>query len=395
MAIYHIYEGFIEKVEKAVKRIQAKCAKYGCDFHFNKVGEEFKEHKNPLGFIEKIRFILVEAGGIAKVDNWEFIAVIDHEFSEGNVIRKINFDVEIPERFYTSSGYLCEHCHTHRWRKTTCIIRNTDTGEFKQVGKSCLKDFTKGLDAEFITAWYDGLTTLESYEAPPQIGYKFYYPTKEIIQFAFEAVAKFGYIKPNYEEGYTRTTKIQVEEFFEVLERKGGEKLFKRAYEEMESSKYNPYTDENKQLAENALIWIKSQKPTNEYMRNLKAICCSEGVEAKYLGFAVSLIPTYLRAIEAQKKKEQEKKVIQNSTYKYSVNERVTFEVTEIKAVTSWFTQFGITYIYKILDTEGNVYIWKTTKSVENNIKKITGTVKELSEYNGIKQTVLTRCKLF
>ena len=45
----------------------------------------------------------------------------------------------------------------------------------------------------------------------------------------------------------------------------------------------------------------------------------------------------------------------------------------------------------------GNTVVWKTTKNLDLEPDKeyvIKGTVKELSEYRGDKQTVLTRCKI-
>jgi len=54
-------------------------------------------------------------------------------------------------------------------------------------------------------------------------------------------------------------------------------------------------------------------------------------------------------------------------------------------------------YIYSFVDSKGNVLVWKTTKglSIEDGDKVIiTGTIKEHSEYKGVKQTVLQRCKI-
>lgn len=57
--------------------------------------------------------------------------------------------------------------------------------------------------------------------------------------------------------------------------------------------------------------------------------------------------------------------------------------------VSSYYTEYGITYIYKFI-FNGNVIIWRTDKNLDG-ILTIKGTVKEHSEYNGIKQTVITR----
>lgn len=393
MAIYAIYEGNMEKLKKKIFRIKSKCLKYGCDFSFSIVGEEFRDHKNPLGFTEKLKFFLVEAEGKAEVNGWRFLGVIDHSFNAGNVITKAIYDVDIPERFYIAKCN-CEHCKVNRWRAKTYLIQNIETKEIKQVGKSCLKDYTNGLDSELVASILDGIVTLEECGAPSGVGYKFYYPIDVVLQIAFEAVRKFGYIKVDYNNPNRRTTKQQVYEFFEVLERNNRSNLFKKAKEEIEESNFNYNTEENENLAESAIQWIKSQNPTNEYMKNLKTLCSEAAVEGRYLGILVSLVPTYLKNIEQQEKKEAEKKVFKNSIYKYSVGERVTFPIVDIKVLTSYETQFGVTVVYRFIDPENNIYIWKTTKQLNGEFTEITGTVKELSEYNGIKQTILTRCKL-
>ena len=42
---YSIFEGNLERLEQKLVRIQNKCKKYGADFHYEVVGEEFKEVK--------------------------------------------------------------------------------------------------------------------------------------------------------------------------------------------------------------------------------------------------------------------------------------------------------------------------------------------------------------
>jgi hypothetical protein len=54
-------------------------------------------------------------------------------------------------------------------------------------------------------------------------------------------------------------------------------------------------------------------------------------------------------------------------------------------------------YIYDFRDADGNALIWKTSKEmdIENGEEvEVKGTIKEHSEYDDEKQTVLTRCKV-
>ena len=58
-------------------------------------------------------------------------------------------------------------------------------------------------------------------------------------------------------------------------------------------------------------------------------------------------------------------------------------------------TEFGYTYIYKMIGEDGNVYTWKTSKVIDEDEEVlIIGTIKNHNEYRGIKQTELTRCRV-
>ena len=82
------------------------------------------------------------------------------------------------------------------------------------------------------------------------------------------------------------------------------------------------------------------------------------------------------------------------SSHVGSVGERLEIEVGDVRAITSWETSFGLTFLWKITDTVGNVFLWRTTNLVPDGTTKLRGTVKGHDEFNGIKQTVLTRCKM-
>ena len=48
---------------------------------------------------------------------------------------------------HTWNGY-CDHCETTRRRKTTVLVRSETDGEVRQVGRSCLFEYT-GIDHNF------------------------------------------------------------------------------------------------------------------------------------------------------------------------------------------------------------------------------------------------------
>lgn len=194
---YAIYEGNIDRLEKKLKRISNKCKAYGCDFHYEQTGEEFRELKDEKGNKYTARFVLVEAEGTAIINDWEFIAELEHT-ENGNIITGVA-GVEVPERYYTSKP-MCEHCNSKRYRKNTYIVRNKTTGEFKQVGKSCLKDFTHGMSAEAVTQYMSLFDTLIEGETPePGCSYQRYVNTKEYLSYVAETIRHFGYTRSSDE----------------------------------------------------------------------------------------------------------------------------------------------------------------------------------------------------
>lgn len=78
--------------------------------------------------------------------------------------------------------------------------------------------------------------------------------------------------------------------------------------------------------------------------------------------------------------------------------EKLSLDV-EITAVYTHNGAFGITFIHKIRDTEGNEFVWFSQgKRVEEGVYHMTAKVhkepsKAHSEYYGTKQTRLTHCK--
>jgi len=115
----------------------------------------------------------------------------------------------------------------------------------------------------------------------------------------------------------------------------------------------------------------------------------------------VSLFACYNRYLS--KKEEQDRKnaeaakEAQVSKHVGELGERLEFIIGSVTCVTGWETQWGYTYLYRIKDVDGNVFIWKTSKFIDSDEELgniLRGTVKEHSEYNGVHQTVLTNCTI-
>ena len=384
---YEIFEGNIERLEKKLTRIFNKCKKYGCDFRYEKVGESFRKLKDDNGREYTARFIKIETEGTAIINDWRFIASVEHT-ENGNIIKKCCYDVKIPEKYYASKP-VCEHCGSNRYRKNTDIIRNLKTEEFKQVGKSCLADFTNGMSAEYVAHYISLFDILiEGEYIEPGYKAKNYIEIGEALRYVAETTRHFGYVKADGD----RPTKYRARDYYETDHRMAG-LLQEELEKEMWEVSFNANSDYAKEISEKALEWVLSQEANSEYMHNLKTVCSASYVTFENFGILASFIPSYNRAIEREQRIEAERNANMKSEHIGKVGDRITILISDCRIITSWETQYGRTVIFKITDESGNVFTWKTSGGIAEDTKKILATVKSHNEYNGTKQTEITRCR--
>lgn len=382
---YEIFEGNMERLRKKLTTIRNKCAKYGCEFTFEEQGEIFREVKDEdTGRQYTAKFIQVETSGIARISDWEFVATIEHA-QPYNIIRSFREDITVPEHYYTADT-CCDHCKTRRTRKDTYIIRNTQTGEFKQVGKSCLLDFTNGLSAEGVAQYISWFNNIISGQAPVP-GFKTYYNVTDVLAFAVEAVKMYGYRPSDWQESTKEVTVQQLKRF-------GG-------FEKREADGFNGDRPENYTKAEAIQKFVVDMPVEFGYVTSLKAACSKVFCEWRDLGFIVSAVSCYNKAQERGAKRAAEKKAAKKSSWVGTVGQRMQLNNLSVRLLTSWDGEFGYTYLYKFIDEQGNIFTWKTGKWVSDTDEiaedlrvSLKGTIKNHSEYKGEKQTELTRCSI-
>lgn len=392
--VYAIYKDFYPNVEKKLNRIAKKCVKHGNDFTFEIKGEEIRETYNKeLGRTEYHKFILVEVDGTAKIDDWECVAVIEHH-DIGNIIRRINTEIEIPNRFKNTENF-CEHCNTRRQRNNLFIIHNVKTDEWKQVGGSCLKLYTGGLNMEYVTAYMDGITELEECDGVVHIGGKVYWNVEEVIGYAVEVINKTGY--------YNAQANIPTKSIVMTLMNRRLDKAIESINDAFLNAKMGIRfceSDFNKEeTADTVKKVIEHYKGINddtEFMHNISIILNNKYMNPKNIGYVCYLPKGYTEHIKEQ---ERIAKRSNETNYFGEVGCRYKSKsINDIVLITTWENQFGVTYVYKITLEDGCVLTWKTNKSLYINdgekFNKIDFTVKEHKEYKGEKQTEVTRCKI-
>ena len=386
---YEIYEGNMDRLSKKLSTISNKCSRYGCEFHFEELGESFRDIKDEAtGEVHTARFITVDVSGTARISNWEFIATIEHA-DPMNIVRSFRPEVEVPARFYHADTF-CEHCRTRRVRKDTYIVRNTETGEFKQVGKSCLKDFTGGLSAEQVAqyiSWFDEVIRGQAVEP----GFKHYESTEEILQNAVESVRLYGFTKTEAYGNAISTKQVVLEQVHH----------FGSYRERIERDDFDPDHRGNSDKVKAIMAWVASLPMELGYISNLKTTLAREYCENRDVGIICSAVASYNREMERQERKARERKQASKSQWVGNEGDRIELHNMTIRLLTGWETEFGYTYLYKFVDEQGNIYTWKTGKWLGDGDEvkdtqriSLKGTVKKHSEFNKELQTELTRCKV-
>ena len=158
-------------------------------------------------------------------------------------------------------------------------------------------------------------------------------------------------------------------------------------------------SEEDFETANKIIAYVNDMEESNNYIHNIKVLCANKLVAYGNINMLCSAIVCWNKNLEREAKKAEREKAnaqIKDSKYIGEINDRIVCSINEWKILTSWETMYGVTRLYRFIDEDGNVIIWKTSKWLDDSkdYTTIKGTVKEHKDFNGIKQTELTRCKV-
>ena len=305
-----------------------------------------------------------------RLDGWEFIACLDHT-EKGVIIRKLSEET-IPEKYHNSKGN-CDHCNQSRYRTKTLVLKHR-SGVFCEVGTSCLQDFLGNnvRDSVQIFEYLQDLRSLEDYGSYSEdMGYakSNTYPLATYLSLACEIVSRKGFIskKESEEKDVPATCMI--------------------AWDSISQKKVvDPkHLDKAKMIIEWAKNLSDDKCMKSDYMHNLRVIANNDYVCPKTYGFAASMLVAYERANEVREN---------TSTFQGKVGEKLYLRV-RVNKVIDFATGHGYCHFHIMNDECGNVYVWKASeKRLEPGTYLLEGKVKQHTEYKGVLQTHITRCKI-
>lgn len=317
-------------------------------------------------------------GETVKLAGWHFAATIQHT-EDGNIVRSVPGQ-DIDTMPYRTVEPLCEHCNQLRRRNDTYIVVN-DEGETKQVGSSCLRDFLGvdpasalwmaqfliDLDAEFESEWNEGGGRATNYMN-----------IKDYLAWVSASIRNSGWMSRS--KARWSGELATADDAMSVWDWKG--------------KGPRPYTPDEKDVetAEKALEWIRSMEnaaeTANDYIYNLYVSTKQNYITWRETGLVASLVQAYSRQMEQEIQARKEAAV---SEWVGEIKQRREFTLT-VESVRYNDGMYGVTYQTKMVDADGNVFMWWASKELDQG-ETYTGkaTVKDHTEYNGVKQTVINR----
>ena len=385
---YVIPEDKREEVEKLVQRYQRKAERYHVPLEVN-MGKPYAEtvrywRDNKVVHEELIEVFDLEIMGDAiRNGNYSVIAKLEH-LDNANIVSVIG-NAEINDAWRYADCH-CDHCGTNRDRKLTFIVRDGDGNE-KQVGKTCLKDYCGidpsgiGIANELHDVFLDyDINEVREYDPDRPVGSRAY-DAVQVLALAIRVCKKQGYVKSEY-PGSNKQTMLDSYDMFHML--RSPIKPDERAEAEAMAAGIKAMTDEETAFT---------------VLGNVKLLLEAGYCKSNHFGFfayAPMAWKDYQRKLEEQRQREAEAEAARKSSgYVGEIGQRLTVNVMEAKYITSWESMYGLTHLYRFVDADGNVFVWFSSKMIdEAEVKSLKGTVKEHSERDGIKQTVLTRCKV-
>lgn len=382
-------------LDQKLALLNRKAGKLGCTPITTKVLSVARREVQTEDWKAVVTFYEIQVDGIApKFSDWEFVGTLEHT-EAGNIVRSVPGQT-LPETFRSVSAK-CDHCETVRSRKDTYVVRHQTTGEFKQVGHSCVRDFLGHNSPEHL-AWLASLIR-ELREVSEDMAHKEskQFTTEDFLQIAAEVVIRHGFVSKKAAQTYAE--KSEGKAHLETTSGRAWQYLNPTPEMKRKSDTLVP-SAEALSLVTNSLLYaeaLSTKSNLSEYEHNLLMACRKEFVTSRDCGFLASLIGSYQRHVGelAEKKRKADESP---SQWIGQIEKRETFELTVVgEHVFDGFQSFSETlYLYRMQDVNGNVCIWKTAnKRLEvGKSYKLKSTVKKHDLWNGIKQTVLQRCAI-
>lgn len=343
-----------------------------------------------------VGFLTVEiAGETPELPGWKFIGTVDRlptdEGEKATIFRMLPGE-EIPQAVKESPQF-CDHCQTNRRRKMTYLVREEATGQIKQVGSTCIKDYVGHRNAEAVAAYMElyllfvGLVNedideLDWEDADLQRAQNRYAEVERYLPWVALEVRLYGWVS-GAEAWETAKTSSAQSAWSAMLDKR--------------SEKDRP-SDEDDETARKTIEWAEriseEDREANDYLYNLYQVIHTGLFDVrKHRGIVGSAVRVYQR--------EEAKRLTAEAQLNEHFGElkkryELTLTCTESRLLDTE-SQWGATTLQKFVDEEGHVFVWFASGAHDlepGETGKVKATVKAHKEFRGQKETQINRVKL-
>ncbi len=380
--LFNIPSANMFKLEKKIKALNKKALKAGTgEIKITTISKTID--KNDDGTVDVVFQIALE-GETPKINGWAFIARLDHNTDptgESNLIYVMP-SATLPVQFRTAAAN-CDHCGWDRRRRDTYILQNEKTSEYKQVGRTCIRDFI-GVDPARIAEQAERyVKVMGLLDEAREEGWGGMNDHRDIflpsyLAWVSQSIRLYGWISGR--EAYEEFDKVSTAS---------------QAVGDMFST-YRPElpTDEDKELAEAAIAHVLTLETKNDFIFNINAIAKQNYLDWKATGLAAAIMFVYNRHLEEEAKREAAAD-LSKSEHVGALKERLEFDVRIIGK--RWVEgYYGSSALIRMLDANDNLFVTFASGNFGDDVNigdaiTIRGTVKKHDEYKGVKQTIINR----
>lgn len=333
-----------------------------------------------LGYRATIDVTII--GEVPRLADWEPVAVLTRE-QDGPVITRLWPGLATEPNLTTFRGTdpQCEHCHTRRHRNDTYVVRNTATGELRQIGRNCLTAFT-GIHVS-IPRWVsDGDDGFDEMGGWGGSAADLRWPVLDVLRITCAVVAEFGWVSRTTAQDYgTATATADL-----VLNVLSSPSESARALRER-IAPLEPAAAVKAVLVRDHAVRMADER--GEYATNLSTVAAQEWVGPRNLPLLASALAAFAR----QEEREVRAATTAESTWVGEAKGKGTWTLTV--AAVHVLDSFHTSTLVTMVDADGNSFKWFASGVRDFNpgdVLTLKGTIKAHDEYRGVKQTQLTRC---
>jgi hypothetical protein len=289
---------------------------------------------------------------------------------------------------------LCEHCGLARRRTKTHLVEHVETGEIKQVGSNCLRDFL-GTDPHTIIKYAQYLKDMDAamgddeYARGSGGSIRDMISPEEYLTHVCTMLRTKGWIGASEEYKGTPTKSSALYNILNYGKTDKGRPLFEEINEE------------DHQRATAALDWalehlgakVHQSQDASDFDRNMYVAANGDTIPKKGLGILAYVPVAYARFQEREIERAQKDKQQAENPSEYVGKEKERLELTlKVTHIFENAGDWGTTWITVMRDENNNAFKWFGSYELERGATYVgKWTVKRHEEYKGTKQTVLNR----